>query len=329
VYPQIYIGLVPPGLPERQMLRERALDLYDCLHRAPSLAPAYILLNFAAGDISPAQPIELLLLGPNAAIVGAIRSYSGPIDVTPAGPWMRRDTGDPIVEGRGRTPLQVVKEQRDAVRSRLNHEAARLLGAPADAQPFERTVGALICAPRMHAESRISLDVGEHRQWLKVLGLDELPGLAAMVQLGTQLPEERIRQIVSEIFGGRPWHDGERLLFELAPGRFQLRVLAEGDRAEELLPLIEGENMIGRRRQTSGHEYRLTLAGDDLISSDHALIICRDSERVTLRDTSKNGTWVISPDGAEERLHGAERAIGPGALLRMGVTLMRLEYIDG
>jgi hypothetical protein len=179
----------------------------------------------------------------------------------------------------------------------------------------------------MHAESRISLDVGEHRQWLKVLGLDELPGLAAMVQLGTQLAEEWIRLIVSEIFGGRPWHDGERLLFELAPGRFQLRLLAEGDRAEEVLPLIEGENLIGRRRQASGHEHRLTLAGDDLISSDHARIVCHGSDRVTLHDTSKNGTWVASQGGPEERLHGAERAIGPGTVLRMGVTRMRLEDV--
>jgi FHA domain-containing protein len=328
VYSQIYLGHLPATLPERQMLRERALDLHDCLRTAHSSTPTYVLLNFAAGDTPLVRPVELLLLRPNAAIVGAIRSYQGPIDVTPAGPWMQRDTGAPIVEAQGRTPLQVVRDQRDAVRARLNHEAAGLLGVPADAQPFERTVGALICAPQMHPESHISLDVGEHRQWLKILGLDELPGLAAMIRIGTQLAEETIRQIVSEVFGGRLWHDGERLLFELAPGRFQLRLLAEGDRAEEVLPLIVGENVIGRRRQASGHEHRLTLTGDDLISSDHALLICQDNDRVTLRDTSKNGTWIASAGGPEEHLHGAERTIGPGTLLRMGVTRMRLECVD-
>ena len=56
-------------------------------------------------------------------------------------------------------------------------------------------------------------------------------------------------------------------------------------------------------------------------------LLCGDGDYVTLRDTSKNGTWVTPPGGAEERLHGVERAITLGAILRMGVTRMRLERI--
>jgi hypothetical protein len=49
---------------------------------------------------------------------------------------------------------------------------------------------------------------------------------------------------------------------------------------------------------------------------------------VRLRDTSKNGTWVTPPGAAEQRVRG-EQAIGPGTLVRMGVTRMRLERVEG
>jgi hypothetical protein len=331
VYPQLYLGQIPTTAPARRALRERALDLHAALRAARAPEPTYALLNFAvdAGPGPAATPheVELLLLRPNAVIVGAIREYAGPIEVSPGGHWLQSATGAAIHDERGRTPLQVVDEQRDAVRERLDQESARLLDGPADARPFERTVAALICAPAIHPESRISLDVDEHRRWLKVLGLDELPGLAAMVRSGVRLSEDAMRQIATEVFEGRLWHDGERLLFHLAPDRFQLRLLAEGDRAEVVRPLMEGENIVGRRRAAQRYERRVTLAGDDLVSSDHARIICGDDDQVILRDISKNGTGITLPDGSEELVHRAERVLAPGAMLRMGVTRMRLERI--
>lgn len=329
MYPKLYLGHTPPTARERSALRERALDLHERLGAGHEPEPAYALLNFAAGDAPPESEVELLLLRPNAVIVGAIREYAGPIDVLPGGGWLHRDTGEAISEPSGETPLQRIKAQRDAVRARLDADAARLAGVPAEAQPFARTVGALICAPATHPDSRISLDVDEHRQLLKVLGLDELPGLAAMVRSGMALSEEDMRAIASELFAGRLWHDGEQLLFELAPCRFRLRLLADGARAEAVLPLLEGENFVGRRRAPRRHEHRLTLAGDDLVSSDHARIICGEADHVVLRDTSKNGTWVTPPGTAEERVHDSERAIVPGTLLRMGMTRMRLEWAGG
>jgi FHA domain len=329
VYPQLYIGQIPATAAERRALRARALDLHAALRAARAPAPTCALLNFAAGDAPGATPAtDLLLLRPNAVIVGAIRAFPGPIEVTPEGRWVLLATGAPIREGRGLTPLQLVGAQRDAVRDRLDQEAAHLLGPGGGGRPFERTIGALICVPTAHPESRISLDVDDHRRWLKVLGLDELAGLAAMARTGVWLDEESMRVIAGDLFGGRLWHDGQRLLFELAPGRFQLCLLTEDGQAERILPLAEGENVVGRRRVAQAHEPRVRLDGDDLVSSDHARIICGDDDHVILRDTSKNGTWVAQPGEPEERVHSAEYTIGSGALLRMGMTRMRLERID-
>ena len=345
-YPQLYIGQIPDSASERYLLRQRALDLHAALRAASrpraDQEPSVALLNFGLGDGSAPQPIELLLLRPNAALVAVVRAYPGPIEVTPNGRWTDLASGAALRDGLGRTPLQIVRAQRDAVRARLQQAVASLpktdpAGAPALArsgmelpsaaeQPFDRTVGALICAPSTHPESRISLDVDEHRQWLKILGLDELAGLAAMLRSGVQLSEAELHAIAAEVFGGRLWHDGEQLLFELAPGRFQLRLLGE-DATTAVLPLIEGENVVGRRKNARRYEHRLTLSGDDLVSSDHARLVCGD-EQVTLRDISKNGTYLVQPDGAEELLRGADRALAPGALLRMGVTRLRLERAD-
>ena len=338
-YPQIYLGQIPGTAAERIALRERALELRAALRAGPRGRPeldsTFALLNFAAG-VAPGEPggataIELLLLRPNAVIVAALRTYPGPIEVTPDGRWTDLTTGAAIRDERGRSPLQVVRAQRDAVRALLDQHAGTLIdsaaGSMAEAPSFARTVGALICAPATHPESRISLDVDDHRQQLKILGLDELAGLAAMLRAGARLSEAAMRWIVGDLFEGRPWHDGERLLFELAPGRFQLRVLGEGDRPEAVVPLMEGENVAGRRRSAQRYERRITLTGDDLISSDHARLSCGDGDLVIVSDTSKNGTWVTLPGGAEERLHSAERTIALGAVLRMGMTRMRLERI--
>lgn len=329
VYPKLYLGHIPPTASERRALRRRALDLREHLHAARAPEPIYVLLSFSAGDHPPASEAELLLLRPNSVIVGAIREYRGAIEALPGGRWFYRDSGEPIRDRYDQPPLQLVKAQRDAVRDRLHAQAARLLDVPADAQPFARTVGALICSPSTHPDSRISLDVDEHRQLLKVLGLDELSGLAAMVRTGALLTEEQMRAIAADLFAGRLWHDGERFLFELAPARFQLRLLAEGGDTRAILPLVEGENSVGRRRDALRDEHRLTLAGDDLVSIDHAQLICGESDHVLLRDTSKNGTWVTPPDAPEERVHEGARVIVAGTLLRMGVTRMRLEGVDG
>lgn len=325
---QIYLGSIPGTPLERRRLRERALDLHTSLHAARQPDPTYALLNFDAGEQPDAHPADLLLLRPNALIVGAFAAYHGPIDVLPGGRWTLRESGETIGDQQGRSPLQAVREQRDAVRARLVAQAARL--APGSgAQPYERIVGALINAPSIHPDSRISLDVDEHRQQLKILGLDELAGLASMVRTGVQLDEDGMRMIAAGVFGGRLWHDGAQFMFDLAPGRFRLRLLDPRDRQDPILPLVEGENIIGRRRQPHGHEHRLALSGDDLISSDHAWLICEEPERVVVRDASKNGTWIALPGRPEEHVQGSARVIVPGTLLRMGVTRMRLEHADG
>lgn len=322
--PKIYLGAIPPTSAERRALRSQALELQAALRSARPPEPTYLLLNFVAGDATPWRAIELLLLRPHAVIVGAIRAYRGPIEALPGAPWIDRGAHEPITEQDGMSPLAYVRTQRDVVRERLNAEAARLLDASPDAHPFERTIGALICAPALHPDSRVSLDIDDHRQWLKVLGLDELPGLAAMVRTVARLPDQAMRAIIVELFGGRLWRDDTRFLYELAPSRFQLRLLGAEKRKEGILALIEGENVVGRRKNAQHYEYRLTITGDDLISSDHARIICEDDGRVVLRDTSKNGTWVVTPDGQEERVRG-ERVIAPHTMLRLGMTHVALE----
>ena len=326
MYPQIYLGDIPNTGGQRRALRALALHIRARIHATRAAEPTTLLLHFRAGE-SPTPEIDLLLLRPSVAIVGAVRAYQGPIESLPGGQWRRRDSGELLREERDRTPIQHVKLQRDAVREQLDNAAPRLLGTPADAHPFDRIVGALIIAPSTHAESRVSLEIGDHRQHIKLLGLDELPALASMLRLGMQLPEPAIHTIVSELFGGRLWHDGARFLFELAAPRFQLRLLGDDMRPEKLLPLIEGENLLGRRRSSQHYEHRLTLSGDELISADHALIICGDDDWAALRDTSKNGTWITPPGGAEERVRG-ERTIFPGTLLRLGMTPALLERIE-
>ena len=326
MYPQIYLGAIPNTVDQRRSLRALALDIRARIHSTRASEPTTLLLHFQAGE-SAVPLIDLLLLRSSAVLVGAIRSYYGPIESLPGGQWRRRDTGEPLREERDRTPIQHIKLQRDAVRAQLEAAAPHLLGAPTSAHAFDRTVGALIIAPSTHPESRVSLEISDHRQQIKLLGLDELPALASMLRLGVQLSGATIQAIASELFGGRLWHDGARFLFHLAAPRMQLRLLGDGTRPEKLLPLIEGENLVGRRRSAQHHEHRLTLAGDELISADHALIICGDEDWAALRDTSKNGTWITPPGGTEERVRG-ERVIFPGTLLRMGMTRARLERIE-
>jgi hypothetical protein len=324
VYPQIYLGQIPATPAQRRDLRALALDLRGRIQAARTDEPTTLLLHFAAG----AGPlVDLLLLRSQVLIVAALRAYRAPIVAPPGGRWAYRDTGAPIDEPGGTTPIQHIGAQRDAVRALLSHAAPTLPGLPANEQPFEQIIGALICRPAIHPDSQIALEISEHRRRLKLLGLDELPGLAAMVRTGPPLAQPVLRAIVADVLGGRLWHDGTRFLFDLAPPRFQLRVLATGARPEKLLPLFEGENVIGRRRAAQQYEYRLTLAGDELISADHATLIVGDDDTVTVRDTSKNGTWLAAPNAAEARVR-RERTVAVGAELRIGITRMRLERPD-
>lgn len=324
--PQIYIGPTPASSAGRLALRALAVDTRTRAATAHADGPTALVLHFAPAP--GAAPVDMLLLRPHSAIVGLVRSYRAPVVAQPGGRWAYRDTGEPIAEAGGATPIQHVAAQRDAVGRRLDQIAPELLGTMPEAHPFERMVGALICMPISHPDSRISLAIGEHRRQLKVLGFDELLPLADMIRLGAQIPAAAMQAIAVDVFGGRLWHDGSRFLFDLAPPRFQLRVLANGTRAERMLPLMEGENVIGRRRAPQSHEHRIALAGDELISADHAVLTCGDDDQLTLRDTSKNGIWVTPPGGAEERVRRT-RALAPGAELRLGITRLRIERIEG
>lgn len=320
--PQIYLGQTPSTARHRRALRELALELHASLRQARAQEPSIVLVNFAAGNIPPIDAVDVLLIRPSALIVVAIRAFNGALHVLPEGRWTDAATGE-LVEEHGRTPLQTVRAQRDAVQATLAGQRDVGWHIPPDA----RILGVVACAPALHPDSRISLDVDDHRAGLKVLGLDELPALATMVQSGVRLSESGMRALASESFGGRLWHDGARLLFELAAPRYALRLL-NGERAGQLLPLDEGESMIGRRRMPRRSEHRLALAGDDLVSSDHATLIYDDGDVVIVRDTSKNGTWVTLPGEAEIHLRGTELPIRTGTVLRLGATLMRLERLE-
>ncbi|GAB4206073.1 MAG: hypothetical protein OHK0022_32820 [Roseiflexaceae bacterium] len=312
MYPQIYLGATPETPQARRVLRERALDLRGRL-RAEA-GPSCLLLNFAPASAEP--PLDLLLLRPELALAGAIYEAEEPVDVQHDGQWVARNSRTRLRGPRGETPLERVRRARDQARLRI----AQLL--PAAEAGLRRMPGALILAPTTPPDSRIALDVDDHRQQIKVLGLDELPGLAAMLRLDIRLDEPALHA-VAEGFGGRLWHDGERLLFELAYAPLRLRLLSAP--SQPPLRLVEGPNLIGRRATPLRYEYRLTLPGDDLMSSDHALLVCTLDGRAVLRDTSTNGTWVTPPGGVEERLHRADREIRPGTTLRMGVTVLRIE----
>jgi hypothetical protein len=321
-YPQIYIGSVPEHGHERRALRGRALDLRVRLRTVRDPSPLLVLLNAALPGVGGSA--GMVLARPQTLIVANIRGWAQPIAVRSGEPWIDMQTGAQIQESCGRTPFQEVAMLRDGLRALALRALAP--GSP-EARVVERATGAVICMPTLHAESQIQLDVGDHRSRLKVLGMDELTGLASMAGSSLNVSESALHNLMA-LLGGRLWHDGNRLLFELAPPRYELALVRGEGTARTSMPLLEGENVIGRRRTARPHEYRITLASDDLISSDHALIVCHDDGRVMIRDVSKNGTWIIPPDGPEQHLHGQERALTPGTRLRMGVTELLLDSVS-
>lgn len=317
--PHIYIGSIPTTAAERRTLREHAAALIGALSSAPS--PIGVLLHITS---NVSQPIELLLLSSQAALVGIIRHYTNPIEVSPSGHWTFKHNGATLHEARGQTPFQLIAAQRNTIHEYLAAEIDHL-DPERRILPIDAIIGALICAPALPAESRISLDIDEHRQLLKILGLDELAGLLTMSRHPTRLNEADITNLITNGFGGQLWHDGARFLFELAPSRYRLRKLSETGPTQTIYILNEGETIIGRRRTSQAYELRVTLADDDLISSDHARLLYGDSPNILLRDTSKNGTWITLPGQNERRLSRADAQIVPGSILRFGETRLILE----
>ncbi|HEU5087283.1 MAG TPA: FHA domain-containing protein [Roseiflexaceae bacterium] len=323
-YPQIYVGVIPDHLHERRALRTRALDLRVRLRNTRDPSPALVLLNAYAPGCSGIA--SFVLARPQSLIVANMRAWPQPLGVRSAEPWIDLQTGSLLAESGGRSPFEHIAALRDAVREHL------LLGMAEnspEARVVARAIAAVVCAPTLHPESQIQLDVDDHRNRLKVLGLDELAGLASMAGAGVHLSESVLHTILADMLGGRLWHDGNRLLFELAEPRFELVLLDDAGAVRATMTLLEGENVIGRRRTTRPHEYRITITSDDMISSDHALITCHHDDVVTLRDVSKNGTWVTLPGAAEVYLHEDEMTIRPGTRLRLGVTTMTLHPVAG
>lgn len=325
--PRVYVGQTPDTTGERILLRERALMLANAARRSPTEGICAIAFNVTVGTESPLTVIDLIMIRATAVIVGALRTWTGPIDAPPGGVWRDRASGRPVLEADGSHPLHHIRAQRDAVQMSLNAAALRLGLDPADPRPFRRVIGAIVGVPVIPADSRISLDIDDHCDHLKVCGLEELPGVAALAHSGVVLSPENIHTIIADLFGCRLWYDEGRLLFELAPPRFQLRITAPG-RAPVTVPLYEGETVVGRRQSAQGTERRVTLYDDELVSSDHLHVVCRDDPAcVTIHDTSKNGVWITLPDGPIEHIRRARRMIPVGTRLRLGMTDIVLEHI--
>lgn len=279
--------------------------------------PVLVVLQAPTGPDGEG-PADIVIVRQHALLVGILRDYRGPIRVSTEEAWLFQETGAPIQEAGGLTPLEFVQRQRDAICEELEP----FLSPPPDCT---KLVAAVICAPALHPASLVSLDVDDHRRGLKVLGLDELPGLTTMLRASLQLTPEQIERIATEFFGARLWYDDTQTLFELTPAAFRLRVLEPRPGQAELLELVEGETIIGRRRTPRRDEPRISISSDDLISSDHAQLFCDDSDVVLVRDMSKNGTRLSIPGGEDLMLRSAERAVPPDTILTLGVTRLRLE----
>ena len=312
-HPQIYLGQIPATSLGRRLLREQALKL-AALFARPELEPSTLLLHFQPPAAT--HPADVLVLRPHTALVGIIQDVDGPIMTDAAGQWLNASRDEALCGPEGEPLLACIKQLRERVVAGLE---------TATAQSFARTIGALIVAPTTHPESQIVLDIDDHRQQIKVLGLDELPTLAAMAQTGINLDNAMLPNLMADVFGAQLWHDGERLLFEISRSVLQLRVLDYGGATQHTWPLLEGANFVGRRQTPHRYEYRVALSGDDLMSNDHALIVVADDGRIVVRDTSTNGTWIAMSGEPERRLHRAERPIVPGTIMRMGATRMVLE----
>lgn len=298
--PEIYLAQIPATPQARRQERAFALELAQQLARI-SEGPCAALLGL--GGEYP----DVLLLRPRSVIVGLICDSTGPIDLLPTGTWIDRTSGNGLLGGK---PLARVRHARTTLVQRLSNVTG--LGT---------ITGALVISPTLHVESQVVLDIEDHREQIKVLGMDELAPLASMLQAGAHLDEVAMRAIISAL-GGRLWHNGERLLFEVGLARYRL-----AHTSGVVLTLLEGENVIGRRTAPLQREFRLTIEGDDTISADHAVLICTADGRAIVRDTSTNGTRIRLSEGSELRIHHAEQPVTPGCIIRMGETELRLEQV--
>lgn len=292
--PQIYLAQTPTSALRRRMLRVQALELRDRLARIDP-GPCYVVLQLGEAG---APRMDVAILRPRSVIIGLLKTVDTPLDIGRDHPW--------LLEARQARAMLVAQ-----LTANETAPPPWAIGTP---------IAAVIISPQLPAESQITLDVEDHRQRVKVLTIDELAPLAAMLQAGAQLDEAAMQQLVAQL-GARHWHNGERLLFEIGLAPYRLAVIG---RDSPPLTLLEGATVIGRRTAPLHYEYRLTITGDDSISADHAVLVC-DGERVVLRDTSTNGTLITTADSAAQMVHLSEISIVPGTVIRIGETEVRLE----
>ncbi len=238
-------------------------------------------------------PIDLAIIAPGLLLTGLLRDQQT------------------FAEEAASTTLTAFAQQQRAML------CAALPGAHAAA------IAAIVITPTLAAESEITLDIDDHRARVKILGFDELVGMT-MLAVGDARAETPGNWPLDHAFAARLWHDGARFLFPLMPAQFQLR-LAHGG----IVPLYEGETILGRRRSPRRYEHRITCTDDDLISTDHATLTCLDDETIMLRDMSKNGTRVTRPGEREQQLHNDTTQVTAGTKLNIGSTTLVIEPAEG
>lgn len=319
-YPRIYICHIPETISARRLLRSRALELHTLLSNTRDTQSQLVVLNIPLGH----EYLDVLLARQNVLIAANMYHWPQAIRVPQGMPWREKLSGAVLNLPDGHSPLQHVAALRNALRIALRQSWQQ---SEIEARALERMIGAVVAMPELHPDSEVQLDIDDHQQRLKLLGLNELPGLVAMAGASWQLSESALHSMIVEQLHARLWHDGSKLLFELVSPRFQLRLLGDDLESCAALPLLEGENIIGRRRATQASEYRHSIA-DDLVSNDHALIYCEDGDQLRLRDMSKNGTWLAIPGESEEYIHHQEHMLQVGMKIRVGITRMRVERIE-
>lgn len=316
----LYYGELPASGLARRSLRDQSLELLERLRQTDTTEPAII---FASCRAAPEQPlVDLILFTSYVVIVGLILPGHQPVDLIDQR-WIVRHEGRELVDAQGHTPLEQIRQRRLEVDQQLKR-LPLTLPVNREETPLGRMVAALIFTPTAHRESQIALDVPDHRDLIKLVGFDELAPLAHMVRIGQRLSPE---QLVScaEGLGGTCWGQDQTLQQDPAVAPLQLRVVAGPATHEQYFPLLYGETVIGRRRTPREREYRLTLGGDELMSSDHAILTYHDDGHIVLRDTSTNGSYIVNMDGRDERIRHTERHVTPGTMLRLGATRIVLE----
>ncbi len=316
----MYICHIPETIAARRLLRSRVLELHALFSTIRDMPSQFVVLNIPLGN----DYLDVLLARQNVLIAASMYHWPEAITVQSGLPWRDKLSGTSLNLSDGSTPLHRVAALRHALCTRLSESWQQ---HELEGRALERMIAAVVATPELHPDSQVQFDIDDHRQRLKLLGLNELPGLAAMAGTSWQLNEEAMQSMITDQLHARLWHDGTALLFELLPPRFQLRLLGDDLESCAALPLLEGENIIGRRRTTQPAEYRHTIV-DDLVSHDHALIYCDHGDQMRLRDMSKNGTWLATPGQGEEYVHHEERQLQVGMKIRVGITRMRVERVE-